>query len=37
MLSVMIIINKDVRNKGIPGMDFVVENLADEIIGKVKV
>lgn len=37
MFSVIIIINRDVRNKGRPGIDFVEENLVEEIIGSVKV
>lgn len=36
MLRIIIIMNKDERNRGRPGIDFVEENLVEEIIGRVK-
>jgi hypothetical protein len=37
MLRVIIIINREVRNRGRPGIVFVEENLVEEMIGRVKV
>lgn len=33
----IIIINREVRNRGRPGIDFVEENLVEEAIGRVRV
>lgn len=37
MLSVMIIINNEVRNRGSPGIDLVEENLEEDTMGSVRV
>jgi len=37
ILSVIIIINKEVRNRGSPGIDLVEENFEEETIGRVRV
>lgn len=36
MFIVIIIINREVRKRGIPGIDLVDENLVEEIIGRVR-
>ncbi len=37
MLRVIIIMKREVRNRGRPGIDLVEENLVDETMGRVRV